>query len=225
MVVWHEAAADSSASPVTASVDDAPRVPVEHRFFGLDRRTIPYAATALAVWLLWAGVLPWINDRVSYTDTTAAGDVLEVTEEGVRFTPAPGWGIYEGLRTTEETRSGLTTADTVLTNDGIVFAVQPGPWSGTPAELLRQITDVPTLGTAGDTNVRLTGDPTTLTTTDGDTGVGQTFTTARSSGNAAAYVFGEEGVLIEVLGPPEQLSQQSQQIADMIASFTDEEAA
>ena len=41
------------------------RVPVEHRFFGLDRRTLPFAIAALAVWLLWTVVLPWIDGRVA----------------------------------------------------------------------------------------------------------------------------------------------------------------
>jgi len=41
------------------------RVPVEHRFFDLDKRTIPFAAAAAAVWLLWAIVLPQIDERIA----------------------------------------------------------------------------------------------------------------------------------------------------------------
>jgi hypothetical protein len=201
------------------------RVPVEHRLLGLDRRTLPFAVVALAVWLLWAVVVPWIDSRVSHPEETAAGDVLEVTEGGVVFTPIPGWGLVEGLRTTEPTRTGLVTSSVVLSADGIVFAVQQGPWSGTAAQLLDQLDDVPTIGTAGDSDVRLTGTPTTITGVDGDTGVSEGFATNRGNGLAAAYVFGEEGVLIEVLGAPEQLAQRSQEVTDMIASFRDEEAA
>jgi hypothetical protein len=49
---------------------------VEHRFFGLDRRTLPFAIAALAVWLVW-------------TDVTKSGQKstgsVEVTEDGVAF--------------------------------------------------------------------------------------------------------------------------------------------
>jgi hypothetical protein len=201
------------------------RVPVEHRFLGLDKRTIPFAAVALAVWLLWSVVLPWVNRQVDYTNPVEAGDEVLVSASGVTFTPTPGWDLQQGIRTAEETRNGAVPSTVVLVQDGVAFAVQPGPWTGTAGELLAQVEKAPTVGTFGDTEVDLVGDPTTITTIDGDVGVGQGFTTNRGNGVAAAYVFGEEGILIEVLGTPEQIGQRSQQIVDMIASFTDEEAA
>ena len=103
--------------------------------------------------------------------------------------------------------------------------VQPGPWSGTAEQLLQQITRTPTIGTSAEDKVRLVGDPVPITTHGGDSGAEQGFTTARGTGIAAAYVFGDEGVLIEVLGPPEQVTQHSPEIEDMIASFDHEDAA
>jgi len=170
-------------------------------------------------------VLPWVNRQVDYTNPVQAGDEVLVSAGGVTFTPTPGWDLQQGIRTTEETRNGGVPSSVVLVQDGVTFAVQPGPWTGTAGELLAQVEKSPTVGTFGDTEVDMVGDPTTITTIDGDVGVGQGFTTNRGNGVAAAYVFGEEGILIEVLGTPEQIGQHSDQVVDMIASFTDEEAA
>ena len=113
------------------------RVPVEHRFFGLDRRTIPFAAAAAAVWLLWAIVLPQIDERVAWDDPIRAGERIQVTDD-VTFAPAEGWGLLSGLRTTDVTSSGQRSAPQVaLTNNGISFFVQRGAWDGTPRALLR----------------------------------------------------------------------------------------
>jgi hypothetical protein len=35
----------------------------EHRFARLDRRTFPFAVVALAVWVLWAYVVPAIDEH------------------------------------------------------------------------------------------------------------------------------------------------------------------
>ena len=53
---------------------DVPRVPVEHRWLGLDRRSIPFALVAFAVLALWAWALPWVDARVAWDDTTRAGE-------------------------------------------------------------------------------------------------------------------------------------------------------
>jgi hypothetical protein len=106
------------------------RVPVEHRFLGLDRRTFPLAGAALAVWLLWAVIVPAIDDAVPWRDTVRPGDVLQLTD-GVTMVPVPGWGLQSGLRTTDRTRSGTTSEDVVLTTDGISFRVTSPPPSRT----------------------------------------------------------------------------------------------
>jgi hypothetical protein len=94
------------------------RVPVEHRFFGLDQRTIPFAAAAAAVWLLWAIVLPQIDERIAWDDPIRAGQRIQVTDD-VTFAPAEGWGLLSGLRTTDVTSSGVRSAPLVaLTNNG-----------------------------------------------------------------------------------------------------------
>ncbi|QNG38582.1 hypothetical protein F1C76_20355 [Geodermatophilaceae bacterium NBWT11] len=204
------------------------RVPVEHRFLGLDRRTIPLAAVALVVWLLWAVVLPWIDSRIAYTDEIEAGDVLQV-DQTVTFVPAAGWELIQGLRTTDETTSGDTfTQATEVSAVGVAIAAQPGPWTGTDTELLGQITDIPAAGidTQG---LRLAGDPVTVTTDSGQQGVAQGYVTPRTSGIAVAFVYEEggdsRGLVVNVIGPPAQLTDHAQEVADMIESFTFEDAA
>jgi hypothetical protein len=120
----------------------AARVPVEHRFFGLDRRTLPLALVVVGVWLLWTVVAPWVDGRIAWDDTIRAGDRVQLTDD-VTFAPAPGWGLVSGLRTTDRTSSGeRSTSQAELTTDGVIFLAQRGAWNGTPRALLDQITKI-----------------------------------------------------------------------------------
>ena len=58
---------------------------------GLDKRTIPFAAAAAGVWLLWAVVFPQIDERVAWDDTIRAGERIQVSND-VTFAPADGLG-------------------------------------------------------------------------------------------------------------------------------------
>jgi hypothetical protein len=42
-----------------------PTSPVEHRFLGLDKRSFPYAAAVLVVWLVWAVIVPKLRIRAA----------------------------------------------------------------------------------------------------------------------------------------------------------------
>src|SRR5690349_873276 len=110
------------------------RVPVEHRVLGLDRRSFPFAVGALAVWLL---LVPRVDDAVPWSDQVRPGDVFRVTD-AVTMTPAVGWGVRSGLRTTDTTASGTTSDDVVLVSGGVAFQITSGPWTGTPAQLLAE---------------------------------------------------------------------------------------
>jgi hypothetical protein len=199
-------------------------VPVEHRFFGLDRRTLPFALAALAVWLLWTVVLPWVDERVPWNDTIAAGERIRLTDD-VTFAPAPGWGLIRGLRTTDRTSSGQTSTGQVeLTDDGVLFLAERGAWSGTPRGLLDQITKI-TSTEAGRDGFELSTRPTTIQTASGADGVLAGFKTPRSEGLIAAFVFGGDGLQIQVVGPPAQLADRGEEIGRMIASIREETGA
>lgn len=202
----------------------AARVPVEHRIFGLDRRSLPFALAAVGVWLLWTVVLPWVDGRIGWEDTIRAGDRVQLTDD-VTFAPAPGWGLQSGLRTTDRTSSGITSTPQVeLTNDGVIFLAQRGAWKGTPRALLDQITKI-TSTEAGRDSFELSTRPTTLQTASGVDGVLEGFRTPRSEGLIAAFVFGDTGLQVQVVGAPAQLADRSEEIGRMLSSIRQEASA
>jgi hypothetical protein len=193
------------------------RVPVEHRVFGLDRRTFPFAVTALAVWLLWVVVAPAIDDAVPWNDAVQPGDALQVTST-VTMIPAVGWGIQSGLRTSDRTASGRSSEPIVLVNDGVSFGVMSGPWTGTPTGLLQQSTLI-TGSAVGPDQFRLAPNATTIQTRGGTVGVLEGFTTPTVEGLVAAFVFDDIGVQIQVAGTPQHLAMHAEEIGTMIESF------
>jgi hypothetical protein len=196
------------------------RVPVEHRVLGLDRRTIPFAAVAVAVWLLWTVVLPWIDGRVAWNDPIRAGERIRLTDD-VTFAPAVGWGLQSGLRTTDVTSSGQTSTDVVLTSDGVTFYIQRGAWDGTPRQLLDQITKITTT-TSGDQSFELSSRPVTFQTASGHDGVLESFRSTRVEGLLAALVFGGEGLRVQAVGPSQQLATHAEEIGRMISSIRED---
>jgi hypothetical protein len=194
------------------------RVPVEHRFFGLDRRTLPFAAIAVAVWLLWTVVVPWIDRAVPWHDTIAAGERVRLTDD-VSFAPAAGWGLVSGLRTTDRTASGQKATEQVeLTNGGVSFFAQHGPWTGSPTGLLRQINKITTTSRGG-RGIQLSSGAVTFQTNSGHDGVVESFRSQRVDGLIAALVFGDEGLQVQVVGPPDQLDNHAREIEDMLSSI------
>jgi hypothetical protein len=194
------------------------RVPVEHRLFGLDRRTLPFAAVAVAVWLLWTVVLPWVDRVVPWNDTIAAGERIRLTDD-VTFAPAAGWGLESGLRTTDRTRSGQKATEAVqLTDDGVSFFVQRGTWTGSASALLRQITKITTTSTGG-RGIQLSSRPVAFQTSSGHDGVLESFRSQRVDGLIAALVFGDQGLQVQVVGPPDQLDSHAEEIGAMLSSI------
>ncbi|WP_198664040.1 hypothetical protein [Jiangella endophytica] len=197
----------------------AVRVPAEHRLLGLDRRTFPFALVALAVWAFWVVLIPWIDDQVAWDDRIEAGDVMLVTPD-VTFTPAVGWDVTSGIRVGDDSVTGdQSPPDVVLTDGSVTLVVRAGPWDGTPRELLRQITAITTTTEGGDA-FHVTGPAGTIRTDQGVTGATEGFTSPRVTGLLAAFVFGGDGVEVQVAGPLDQVSQRSDEITGMIESLS-----
>ena len=201
------------ATPRTGS-----RVPAEHRVLGMDRRTFALAAVALAIYLLWAWVVPRIDQAVPFADPVDAGDVLQVTPQ-VTMVPTVGWDLQSGLLTTDRTRSGSTSAsDVILMGNGISLYAQPGPFDGTPAQLLDRVSLI-TSTTLGKEGFRVVGERRTITTRSGLQGVTQEFQSTRNVGLVAAFV-ADEGIEIQVVGTPAQMTAEAADTDAMLASLT-----
>src|SRR6478735_9091978 len=83
-------------SPV-ATPESKARVPVEHRFLGLDKRSFPYAFFVIAVFLVATVVIPRINDAIDWDDPVRAGEQLALTDT-ISFAPTTGWNVESGYR-------------------------------------------------------------------------------------------------------------------------------
>jgi hypothetical protein len=203
---------------VAGSYAHEQRVPVEHRWAGLDRRSIPYAAVALAVLALWAWVMPWVADQVAWDDPIEAGESIQVTD-AVTMAAAPGWGVISGLRTSDDTRSGETnTTQTVLAKDGVVLSIVQGPFEESPVRLLDQA-ELIVGALAGDSGFAVKGEVINRTTASGLRGVAQDFTSSGGVGTITTFVVDDTGIEIQSAGPRAQMAAHADEVAAMIDSL------
>lgn len=201
---------------------EARRVPVEQRWLGLDRRSLPYGVVAFVVLATWAWVWPWVVDQVPWDDYVAAGEEIQVTDE-VTMTTAPGWGLVSGLRTTDDTLSGDVADDSVvLVKDGVTLELIQGPFSGSPVLLLEQVERITT---AGDSGFHVSGDVRDVTTDSGLRGVAQDFSSTRNRGTVMAFVVDDVGIEVQVVGPEQQLTAVSAEVSTMLDSLSAEGGA
>ncbi|ORM35161.1 hypothetical protein [Williamsia sp. 1135] len=175
----------------------------------------PYAAAILAVWLVWAIIVPAIDSAVSSDNPTAAGDRMQVTST-VSLAVGPDWNIDSGFRVGERGASDSLPA-VVLTQSGITFAVEADKFSGTADELLSQI-DAVDSATYGQSVLALSGSREPVTTEGGLSGVQIRFDTPRAAGSVTTFVARGDGIRVQVVGPPDQLANRGQEIDAMIDS-------
>ena len=192
------------------------RVPVEHRWLGLDRRSIPYALVAFAVLALWAWVMPWVDDQVTWDDSTRTGEAFQVTEDVTMAVP-PGWGVVAGLRTTDEPRGGEDAADqVVLVKNGVAFSILQGPFDESPVRLLDQAERITGASTEG---YHVSSETRDVTTAAGLRGVASEFTTPEGAGVVTAFVVDGRGIEIQTVGPQSQLTAMRAETDAMIDSL------
>jgi hypothetical protein len=191
------------------------RVPVEHRVLGLDRRSFPYALTVLGVFLVATVVIPRIDDAIEWDDPVRAGEQLALTD-AIAFTPTTGWEVETGFRVGEG-GSAAESGAAVVVGEGVVLEITPDDFDGTPAELIGQVEKVTTSTT--DPTFRADSPTDTVTTTAGDVGVIQTYSSVRGDGVVAAFVIDGTGLEVTAYGPPTQMRAAAGDITDMIASI------
>ncbi|MEV0538612.1 hypothetical protein [Nocardia salmonicida] len=191
-------------------------VPVDRRWWGMDRRTLLPALIVLALAFLQGVVLPRIDDAIPVADVTAAGDVIAL-KGGFTFTADAGWSLVEGeLVGDEPTGQGYPDA-AVLTRGGTQFTVRTGTFAGDSAALLDQIEQTQRqLGSA----LTATGDPVAVTTLSGESGVMTRYAAPQMDGVLAAFVIDGTGVEIIALGPEQAGQDILTDVGAMIATLT-----
>lgn len=187
----------------------ASRPTVEHRVFGLDRRLLLPTLAVYLVVVLWAGVLPAIDEAVD-ADEIAPGTIYDIGP--ARFTPTAGW-----ILAVPPSPVGQSTAATVF-KDGVSFTVKGGLWDGSAEELLTRVAD--------DRNdFTVDGPSRTFTSSQGFDGVTRAINGTNFTGLLMAIVDGEgAGVEVTVTGPADVLHQQTEHVGQMIASIVFETA-
>lgn len=206
-----------SASPAGDERWRAGWVPVDQRRLGMDRRTLLPAALVVLLFAVATWIVPAINDRVSVDDPIRAGDVIQVGE-GVQFVPIAGANLLSGLRQGQAGPAGYP-GTAVVTYGGVAFQVTADTFRGTPVQLLAQIKKTNEgLRVPENAGFHVTSDPVTITNETGQRGVAAHFDGTNANGLIAAFVFGETGVEIEVVGPEAISDGVPAQVSAMIQS-------
>jgi hypothetical protein len=200
------------------------RVPAEHRFLGLDRRTFLPGLIVIGLYLFWTVLIPAVNEALEYEQTTAAGDVFLISE-GLTMEAQEGWGVESGLLSTEKTSSNSKGEPVLLVNGGVSFSVATGPYSGEGLRpLLNGIKKVRTAA-VGDEAFHVVGKVQGFTTSEGQRGLGQAYSTVEGMGVVAALQYEETGLSITATGPVNQMSDKADEIEAMIDSIAFEPKA
>ena len=186
------------------------RVPVEHRLLGLDRRYLLPLLGVAAVWLLWAVVLPAVDESISRSEV-GTGDVVHLAR-GVSYTPAEGW-VYAGTPA-----PGAPTSE--VYSEGVSFVVHSGAFAGSSEELLATVDDE-------DEQLQVTGATRSVPLSGGVVGVAQEIHDGDALGALFAFAHDGTGVTVEIDGPANIVPLQTEDLGRMIAGirFPDEDAA
>jgi hypothetical protein len=192
-------------------------VPVERRWLGLDRATILPAVIVAVLAAVMALGIPAINTAVPGGVKVRAGEQVGLAM-GIRFVPATGWVLTDGVRVGNEPRSGGYPATAKLTDGPVAFSVQTLQWDGSPTQLLERIKRT-TDALNGGHGLHITGAAHSVQTAHGDRGVSARFRGTSSDGAVVAFVIGDVGVSVVITGPPDLAGDPPQAVADMLTSF------
>jgi hypothetical protein len=210
-----------------ASAPDVAWVPADRRWLGLDKRSFGPALFVLAVVIILAGVIPAIDNAISWTNQTKAGDVIDMGG-GITFAAPEGWTLTDGFRTTDDGAHSVSPSRStaVLANGGVQIEVKGGAWPGTADALLSQLNKNLTRNEGS--ALKVAGAPVSITTDAGDTGVTETYQSGSSKGGRlAAFTFpaggtlsGPIGLAFTITGPDTTLAQYEPEIETMLRSVS-----
>ena len=109
-------------------------VPVEHRWFGLDRRTFKPALIVLAIALLLIYGLQALNAAIPWHNEIRAGDLLDIGD-GATAVPPVGWQLESGALV----GAAGAGSDVLLAKGGARIELQVTSFTGTAAAFLDQV--------------------------------------------------------------------------------------
>jgi len=142
-------------------------VPVEHRWFGLDRRTFRPGLIVLLIALVLIYGLPALNSAIPWHNEIKAGQVLELGN-GATAVPPAGWQLESGTLT----GGSATSLQVTLASGGATIQLNGSAYDGSADAFLDQVER------ADGDRPGMSGDRGTLTTGAGLVGVVETRTTA-----------------------------------------------
>lgn len=172
----------------------------------------------VAVAVFWTVLIPFVNGLLDYDQTTRAGDVFALGP-GITMDARQGWGVGEGLLTSETNASSEGEQVALVGDGGVSFVVTPGPYSGDLGTLLSQIDKVQT-ALQGNEAFNVANDVQSFQTNDGNRGLAQSYTTVDGVGVVAALKFGDTGLEITAQGPKASMVSEADDLERMIDSIS-----
>jgi hypothetical protein len=207
---------------LTVNEQDSPPgwVPVEHRWFGLDRRTFKPALTVLAIALLLIYGSQAVNAAIPWHNEIKAGDVLDLGG-GATAVPPVGWQLESGALV-----GGAGAGSPIqLATGGATIRLQVTSFTGTANAFLDQVQRA-----EGDANLAgLSGSRATVTTDAGLVGVAQSSTSTSGDELEAAFklatgseqaITAAPALVVTVRTAPGQFEQHQDIVMAMVRSIT-----
>ena len=192
-------------------------VPVEHRWLGLDRRTIaPVLGVALLAFL-WAVVLPAVDRAVPNDRRVESGETFGAGN-GVTVAPPTGWNVDAGVPTSEGSPDQPAPDGVVVTSGGTTVSVTTAVWDGTLRELLARVNEIQEDTEDGGWHV--TGGRGSVTTSDGVTGIGEEWRSTERTGRVVAFLHAGVGVQVVIGSSYTERAVHGDEIDAMVASIT-----
>ena len=193
-------------------------VPVEHRWFGLDRRTFPAGLITLAIALVLIYGLPALNAAIPWHNEIKAGQVLDLGN-GATAVPPVGWQLESGSLTGAK----ATSLQVKLASGGATIELTGTSYDGTAAAFLDQVerSDGDSPGVSGrrgtlTTGTGLVGVVDSRTSTAGD-GIDTAFKMAIGTPEA---VEAAPALLVRVRTVPGQFERYQDEVAAFLRSIT-----
>ncbi|MGI9577155.1 MAG: hypothetical protein ACR2OH_03040 [Microthrixaceae bacterium] len=181
--------------------------------FGLDRRTVWPAVVVAAVVVTFGAIIPAVNHAVSPEESIEPGTVLDVGL-GVSFTPVAGWLLNTDLTVPGTAQQpGLVS----VSESGLLYTISVQAFDGTVDELM---------DTAAERRSdrvdkwELTSPSQSASTTQGVTGLSETYHGVGVQGSLTVFVSDGVAVVVDADGPEGSLLVHATEVDAMTQTIT-----